>query len=97
MAWKKNYCCNTCGYTADAYEGRGLFRQEITTVSCPDCKTIQHLVVGGIIADVAPSFRSEVGRLCLRCGSDRIKVWDMKTCPQCGHVMQYTGEKEFWT
>ena len=97
MAWKKQYRCGSCGYTAEAYEGRGLFRQEIVTVSCPDCKTIQHLVVGGIIADVAPSFRSEVGRLCLRCGSDPIRVWDKKTCPRCGGVMSYTGEQEFWT
>ena len=53
--------------------------------------------MGGIIADVAPSYRSEVGRLCLQCGSDRIRLWDMKTCPKCQGQMQYTGEKEFWT
>ena len=29
--------------------------------------------MGGIIADVAPSYRSEVGRLCLQCGSDNIR------------------------
>ena len=50
MAWKLKYRCKQCGYEADVYEGRGLFRQEITAVSCPDCKTIQNLVVGGIIA-----------------------------------------------
>ena len=43
---------------AEVYEGRGLFRQEITAMSCPDCHTIQNIVVGGIIADVAPSYRS---------------------------------------
>ena len=52
MAWKLKYRCKQCGYEAEVYEGRGLFRQEITAVSCPDCKTIQNLVVGGIIADV---------------------------------------------
>ena len=67
-----------------------------------DCKTIQNIVVGGIIADVAPSYRSEVGRLCLQCGSDRIRLWDMKTCPKCADAkrqgeMEDTGEKEFWT
>ena len=66
-------------------------------MSCPDCHTVQNIVVGGIIADVAPSYRSEMGRLCLQCGSDRIRVWDMKTCPKCQGQMQYTGEKEFWT
>jgi hypothetical protein len=54
MAWKLKYRCRRCGYEAEVYEGRGLFRQEITAMSCPDCKTIQNIVVGGIIADVAP-------------------------------------------
>ncbi len=97
MSWKKKYRCSNCGYEADSYEGRGLFRQEILSVSCPDCHSVQHLVVGGIIADVAPSYRSEVGRLCLHCGSDRIKLWDKKTCPRCGGKMSETGEQEFWT
>ena len=66
--------------------------QQITAMSCPDCKTIQNIVVGGIIADVAPSYRSEVGRLCLQCGSDNIRIWDMKTCPKCQGEMEYTGE-----
>ena len=97
MAWKKRYYCTSCGYDAYIYEGRGLFRQEITAISCAGCKSIQNLVVGGIIADVAPSFRSEVGRLCLHCGSDDIRIWDKHTCPKCGGMMEYTGEKEFWT
>ncbi len=97
MSWKKKYRCSACGYTSEVYEGRGLFRQQITAVSCPDCHTIQQLVVGGIIGDVAPSFNSEVGRLCLHCGSDRIRIWDKKTCPKCGGRMEPTGEKEFWT
>ena len=97
MAWKKKYCCADCRYEADVYEGRGLFRQQIVAMSCPDCHTVQNIVVGGIIADVAPSYRSEEGRLCLQCGSDRIRLWDKHTCPQCQGQMQYTGEKEFWT
>lgn len=97
MAWKKKYRCADCRYEADVYEGRGLFRQQIVAMSCPDCHTVQNIVVGGIIADVAPSYRSEVGRLCLQCSSDRIRLWDMKTCPKCQGQMQYTGEKEFWT
>lgn len=83
MAWKLKYRCKACGYEAEVYDGRGLFRQQITAMFCPDCKTVQNIVVGGIIADVAPSFRSEVGRLCLQCGSDRIRIWDKKTCPKC--------------
>ena len=97
MAWKLKYRCKACGYEADVYEGRGLFRQQITPMSCPDCKSVQNIVVGGIIADVAPSYRSEVGRLCLNCGSDNIRIWDMKTCPKCHAEMEPTGEKEFWT
>ena len=97
MAWKLKYRCQSCGYEADVFEGRGLFRQQITAMSCPDCKTIQNIVVGGIIADVAPSYRSEVGRLCLQCGSDNIRIWDMKTCPKCNGEMEYTGEREYWT
>ena len=97
MAWKRKYRCKACGYEAEVYEGRGLFRQQITAVSCPDCKTIQHIVVGGIIADVAPSYRSEVGRLCLQCGSDNIKVWNQRTCPKCQGEMEDTGERIFWT
>ena len=97
MSWKRKYRCKSCGYEAEVYEGRGLFRQQITAVSCNYCHTIQNLVVGGIIADVAPSFRSEVGRLCLQCGSDDIHIWDKKTCPKCRGEMEDTGEKEFWT
>ena len=97
MAWKLKYRCKSCAYEASVYEGHGLFRQQIVAISCPDCKTIQNIVVGGIIADVAPSFRSEVGRLCLNCGSDRIKIWNLSTCPRCKGQMEKTGEKEFWT
>ena len=42
----------------------------------PDCQTVQNIVVNcGVIGDVAPSFNSEVGRLCPRCGSADIKMW----------------------
>jgi tRNA(Ile2) C34 agmatinyltransferase TiaS len=51
----------------------------------------------GYEADVAPSYRSEVGRLCLQCGSDNIRIWDGKTCPKCQGEMEATGEKEFRT
>ena len=97
MAWKRKCRCKTCGYEAEVYEGRGLFRQQITAVSCAHCHTIQNIVVGGIIADVAPSFRNEVGRLCLQCGSDDTRIWDLKTCPKCQGEMEDTGHKEFWT
>ncbi len=97
MSWKVKYRCKQCGYEAEVYEGRGLFRQEISSVVCDDCKTVQHIVVGGIIGDVAPSFRSEVGRLCLNCGSDRIHLWDRHTCPRCEGAMEPTDEREFWT
>lgn|SRR5574344_338973 len=98
MAWKKIYKCKDCGYEAEVYEGSGLLGQHMEVVSCPDCKTVQNLVVGGVIGDVAPSFRSTVNRLCLRCGSDRIVKWDFKTCPKCGGDMQEVlGDKEFWT
>lgn len=97
MAWKVKYRCEVCGYEAEAYEGRGLFRQKITAMSCPECKTVQNIVVGGIIADIAPSFRSEAGRLCLNCGSDDIRIWNMVTCPKCQGTMKPTGDREFWT
>ncbi len=96
MPNKKKYICTECDYTAEVYEGKGLFGQEIIAVSCPDCHTIQQIVVGGIIGEVAPSFRSTAGRLCLRCGSNNIRQWDRKTCPKCGGLMQKTDEKEFW-
>ena len=37
------------------------------------------------------------GRLCLQCGSDKIRIWDQRTCPKCQGRMEETGEKEFWT
>ncbi len=97
MAWKKTYKCKDCGYSADIYEGKGFMGQEIIAVSCPECKSIQPLVVGGIIGSAAPSFNSMVDRLCLNCGSDKIKKWDGITCPRCGGTMTYTGIKVFWT
>lgn len=97
MAWKLKYRCPDCGYEAETYDGKGLFGQHITAVSCPDCHSIQNIVVGGVIGDVAPSFRSEVGRLCLHCGSERITIWNHSTCPRCGGRMTEDEEREFWT
>ena len=97
MAWKLKYRCTSCGYEAEVYEGQGLFRQQISSMSCPDCKTIQNIVVGGIIGDVAPSFRSEAGRLCLNCRSANIRPWDKHTCPKCQGEMLPTDEREFCT
>ncbi len=79
------------------YDGQGLFRQHITAMWCGDCHSVENIVVGGVIADVAPSYRSEVGRLCLRCGSANIKIWNRSTCPKCEGEMEDTSEKEFWT
>lgn len=97
MSTKLKYRCIQCGYEAEVYEGRGLFNQKISPMTCPDCHTIQNIVVGGIIADVAPSFRSEAGRLCLKCGSSNIRIWNKHTCPRCAGEMKPTEEKEFWT
>ena len=97
MSQKKIFRCQDCGYETEVYEGRGFMGQHIEAMSCPDCRNIVPLVVGGVIGDAAPSFNSLVGRLCLRCGSDRIHRWDMHTCPKCGGKMQPTGEEEFWT
>lgn len=97
MALRKTYRCGQCGYEAYDYEGRGFMGQHIVSVTCPDCKSIQPLVVGGVIGDSAPSFAGLAGRLCLRCGSDRITAWNHKTCPKCGGEMKFTGEQQFWT
>ena len=97
MSWKKKYRCKECGYEAETYEGKGLFGQHITALSCPDCRRIVNIVVGGVIGDVAPSYQSEVGRLCLHCGSDRARPWDMRTCPRCQGEMEETPDREFWT
>ena len=55
MAQRKTYRCKQCGYECYDYEGTGFMRQHIVSVSCPDCHTIQPLVVGGIIGNNAPS------------------------------------------
>lgn len=96
MSQKKKYICKECGYTADVYEGRGFFGQQISSIVCPDCHSVQNIVVGGIIGDVAPSFNSEAGRLCPNCGSADIRIWNGHTCPKCGGEMVYSGEHEFW-
>ena len=85
MLYKRKCRCTRCGYEVEVYEGRGFFNQHITMMTCPDCHTIQPLVVGGIIGDVAPSFNSEAGRYCLQCGSADIRIWDGVTCPRCGN------------
>ena len=70
MSKKKIFRCQECGYETVIYEGRGFMGQHIEAMSCPDCRNIVPLVVGGVIGDAAPSFNSLVGRLCLRCGSE---------------------------
>lgn len=70
MSQKKIFRCQECGYETEIYEGRGFMGQHIEAMSCPDCRNIVPLVVGGVIGDAAPSFNSLVGRLCLRCGSE---------------------------
>lgn len=97
MSWKKKYVCDQCHYAVDVYEGKGLFGQQIEPMSCSDCHTVQNIVVGGVIGDVAPSFRSTVNRLCPHCSGQNISVWDMHTCPRCGGEMKDSGDKEFWT
>lgn len=73
--------CASCGYETVVYEGRGLFRQEIIPMECLECHTVQNIVVGGIIGEVAPSFNSEAGRLCPKCSSMNIRRWNLHTCP----------------
>lgn len=97
MAWKQTFCCPKCGYRCDDYEGSGFFGQRISTVVCRHCRTVQPLTVGGVIADVVPSFSTEYGRLCPQCMSDEITIWDGHTCPKCGGRMEKEGDKEFWT
>lgn len=95
MSQKKIFRCQDCGYETEVYEGRGFMGQHIEAMSCPDCRNIVPLVVGGVIGDAAPSFNSLVGRLCLRCGSDRIHRWDMHTCPKCGARCNPLAKKSF--
>ena len=97
MATKSTYKCSKCGYTCECYKGRGFFGQKISMVVCMRCHKVQPLTVGGMIADVAPSFSSEYGRLCPECMSDDIHIWDEHTCPKCGGVMRDEGNEEFWT
>jgi hypothetical protein len=74
MARIITYKCHSWRHRAVYYEGHGFMRQHITMVSWPNCHTLQPLVVGGVIGDAAPSFNTEVGRLCLKCGSQRITL-----------------------
>ena len=97
MSRKKTLRCQLCGYEVELYEGRGLFQQQIIAIECCDCHTIQNIVVGGIIGEVAPSFNSEAGRLCPQCSSINIRRWNLHTCPKCGGEMTATGKDEFWT
>lgn len=97
MAIKKLFSCSECGYECHSYSGRGFFGQTISMVVCMHCRTVQPLTVGGIIADVAPSFATEYGRLCPQCMSQDLRLWDGRTCPKCGAVMAPAGPDEFWT
>lgn len=97
MATKRTYKCDECGYCADIYEGTGFFGQHITPIVCRNCRTVQNLTVGGAIARVAPSFSSEVDRICVACGSGDVHLWDYRTCPKCNGKMMPTEEEEFWT
>ena len=97
MASKQRYRCAGCGYECYGYSGRGFFNQKISMVVCKHCQAVQPLTVGGMIAEVAPSFSTEYGRLCPQCMSDDIVIWDGHTCPKCNFIMQEDGKEEFWT
>ena len=49
MSQKKIFRCQECGYETEIYEGRGFMGQHIEAMSCPDCRNIVPLVVGGVI------------------------------------------------
>ena len=51
MSLKKIFRCQDCGYETEVYEGRGFMGQHIEAMSCPDCRNIVPLVVGGVIGD----------------------------------------------
>ena len=97
MSKSRKMRCLSCGYETEVYDGRGLFQQEIIPMECLDCHTVQNIVVGGIIGEVAPSFNSEAGRLCPKCSSMNIRRWNRHTCPKCGGEMVAEGKDEFWT
>ena len=97
MSRKKTLRCQSCDYEVELYEGRGLFQQQIIAMECCDCHTIQNIVVGGIIGEVAPSFNSEAGRLCPQCSSMNIRSGISSTCPKCGGEMTATGKDDFGT
>ena len=97
MAWKKKYRCVQCGYEGALYDGYGFFKQHIATMTCGECHSLQNIVVGGIIGEIAPSYGSEFGRLCPQCSSQDMKIWDGVTCPKCSGRMEYSGDKEYWT
>lgn len=52
MSQKKIFRCQDCGYETEVYEGRGFMGQHIEAMSCPDCRNIVPLVVGGVIESV---------------------------------------------
>ena len=97
MSTKQRYRCPQCNSVAEKYEGVGFFKQHIEAIVCGDCKAVRNITVGGIISQIAPSFDSLVGRLCPECCSDKIRMWDGATCPQCGTRMRKDGSEEFWT
>lgn len=96
MAEKQKYVCKKCGYETEVYSGHGFFNQHISQVVCGNCHTVQNLTVGGIIAEMVPSFGSEFGRLCPSCMSEELKLWDGCSCPKCEGIMKAEGEPEFW-
>ena len=51
MSQKKIFRCQDCGYETEVYEGRGFMGQHIEAMSCPDCRNIVPLVVGGVIGE----------------------------------------------
>lgn len=52
MAWKLKYRCKACGYEAEVYEGRGLFRQQITAMSANGDERLAYQLInhGNVIA-----------------------------------------------
>lgn len=82
-----DFKCEKCDFTTRCSHGRDRgFVALVQPLYCTGCKVLKNIHIGNYVKDANAGYRIEdVMPMCGECEqTDNLKVWDGKTCPNCG-------------